>query len=263
MAKSSHRPTAHMAPPACPDIHQRSVGIVTNSVPPPVSLRDNWPQPTEEAILTAPLHMKLYYDVRNSGVPNYPSVRRQVPSDLVCDTWDEYLAGYHDEKITKFLRYGWPVEYVSPQPPVSTSHNHASATRNPASIKKFLDKELLKGALLGPFSQPPFEDWTQISPLMTRDKPDGTGKRVIIDLSFPKGHGVNDGILKTDTPSYQLPTPLDLADLILQSGQGCFLWKSDLSRAYRQLRIDPLDYPLLGIKFENEYYIDICLSFGC
>ena len=33
--------------------------------------------------------------------------------------------------------------------------------------------------------------------------------------------------------------------------------------AYRQLREDPLDYPLLGIKHNNAYYIDICPSFGC
>ena len=41
------------------------------------------------------------------------------------------------------------------------------------------------------------------------------------------------------------------------------MWKSDLSRVYRQLCIDPLDYPLLGIKYDNNYFVDICPSFGC
>lgn len=41
------------------------------------------------------------------------------------------------------------------------------------------------------------------------------------------------------------------------------MWKVDLERAYRQLRIDPLAYPLLGVRHGNKFYIDICPSFGC
>ena len=203
------------------------------------------PRPCKEAVRVAPLHMKLYFDVRNSGVPNHMAVKRRVPSDLNCDAWDKYLAGYHDQEITQFLRYGWPIAYVACQPPRPTLVNHASALRNPTAINAFITKELKMHALLGPFSALPFTEWTQVSPLMTRDKPDGSGKRVIIDLSFPDSNSVNDGIVKTDSPSYTLPTPLDLADLMSQAGRGAFMWKSDLSRAYRQLRIDPLDYPLL------------------
>ena len=205
--------------------------------------------------------MKLYYDVRNTGVPNH--VRKQVPSDLKCDVWDEYLHDYHDKDILQYLRYGWPVKYEADRPPRPTLHNHASARRNKAAIDAFITKELRLHALLGPFHDQPFSEWTQISPSMTRDKPDGSGKRVIIDLSFPEGESVNDGIQKMDTSSYSLPTPLDLAELMLRASRGAWLWKSDLSRAYRQLRIDPLDYPLLCIKHNDEYFVDLCPSFGC
>ena len=41
------------------------------------------------------------------------------------------------------------------------------------------------------------------------------------------------------------------------------MWKSDLERAYRQLRVDPLDYPLLAISHKGATCIDICPSFGC
>ena len=41
------------------------------------------------------------------------------------------------------------------------------------------------------------------------------------------------------------------------------MWKADLERAYRQLRCDPLDYPLMGIRHQGLYYTDICPSFGC
>ena len=227
----------------------------------------NWPLPSEEAFTVALYHMKLYYDVKMSSLPNYLSVRRQVPSDLNCDRWDDLLTDYHDSEICNFLRFGWPVTYTSPDLPTASHVNHASATRHGGAVDAFIRKELDKDALLGPFLQPHFRPWTQTSPLMTRDKPDSTGKGVIIDLSFPEGASVNDGIIKNfyqgKNSAYQLPTALDLADLLLEAGVGAFMWKSDLTRAYRQLRIDPLDYPLLAIKHRGLYYLDVCPSFGC
>ena len=38
--------------------------------------------------------------------------------------------------------------------------------------------------------------------------------------------------------------------------------KRDLSRAYRQLRVDPSDYRLLGFKWDNNLYFDIAPPFG-
>ena len=211
--------------------------------------------------------MKLYYDVRLSGLPNYMSVRRPVPSQIQCDAWGPYLEGYSDKVIIDFLRYGWPVSYTADNPPTSADVNHASATRHQAAVSAFISKELSKDAILGPFFAPPFEPWTQCSPLMTRDKPDGSGKRVIVDLWYPSGQSVNDGIRKNFTQgvdsSYSLPTAWDLAALMLSADRPAFMWKADLQRAYRQLRVDPLDYPLLGLSHDNLIYTDICPSFGC
>ena len=46
--------------------------------------------------------------------------------------------------------------------------------------------------------------------------------------------------------SLRLPGLDALHDIIRQKGQHCHLFKTDLSRAYHQLRIDPQDYHLLG-----------------
>ena len=35
------------------------------------------------------------------------------------------------------------------------------------------------------------------------------------------------------------------------------------SQAYRQQRVDPLDWPLLGVKVKGKIYFDLCPSFGC
>ena len=227
----------------------------------------HWPFPTEESRALAPFHMHLYSEVRATGLPNYMGTRRKIPSQLNCEKWDELLEEYEDRQICDFIKYGWPVSFTAPSLPISTPANHASALRHPEAIKRFIDKELHMQALLGPFPEDPFQPWTKVSPLMTRDKKEGSGKRVILDLSFPPGRSVNDGIIKNffqgDDFFYTLPTPLDLADHILKAGRGAYLWKADLQRAYRQLRIDPLDYPLLAIRHNNMTYIDVCPSFGC
>ena len=189
-----------------------------------------------------------------------------MPSQLNCDTWDKALADYANTDICNYLRYGWPVTYTTPKPLHSTPINHASALRHPKEIDAFLQKELKMHAILGPFSQTPFTPWTKVSPLMTRDKPSGHGKQVITDLSFPPGESVNNGISKNffqgKTFCYSLLAPLDLADAILKAGKGAFLWEADLERAYRELRIDPLNY-LLTIQHRGATYIDICPSFRC
>ena len=46
--------------------------------------------------------------------------------------------------------------------------------------------------------------------------------------------------------SLTYPTVHDITDRIIQLGPGCLLFKRDLKRAYRQLPVDPFDYPLLG-----------------
>ena len=69
--------------------------------------------------------------------------------------------------------------------------------------------------------------------------------------------------ISTDTQAtrckYTLPGIDDLLSEVRENGAGSYIWKSDMSRAYRQVRLDPL----MGIKHRKRYYIDICPSFGC
>lgn len=90
---------------------------------------------------------------------------------------------------------------------------------------------------------------------MTRPKKGSQTRRVIVDLSFPQGAPVNTAI---DTTAYlgkdifyTLPTITDLIAKLQVEGQGALIWKADLARAYRQLRADPVDAPLLCIQFDK------------
>ena len=212
-------------------------------------------------------HLDIYDLVRATGVPNYMGARIRIPSQINWDAWDALLYGYHDAEVADFLRFGWPGGYTAPTPPTPSDRNHPSAVMFPDQVQKFLDKEVDMGAMLGPFPSPPFYPWSQVSPLMSVEKKDTTSRRIIIDLSFPIGEGVNSGVPKNyfqgSHKHYSLPTVTDLANLVISAGPGSYLWKADLERAYCQLRCDPLDYPLMGITHAGAFFTDICPSFGC
>ena len=48
----------------------------------------------------------------------------------------------------------------------------------------------------------------------------------------------------------------------MQYGPGVLLYKVDLSRAYRQLRSDPLDWAFMAMEWEGKTYLDIAIPFG-
>ena len=66
-----------------------------------------------------------------------------------------------------------------------------------------------------------------------------------------------------DTP-YELNYPS--VDCITNSlrnlGPSAQIYKIDISRAFRQIKIDPGDIDLLGIKFQDKYFIDRSVAFG-
>lgn len=226
-----------------------------------------WPTPSQVAQRLAPDFCQVYETIRQTAQPNYTQARIQVNSGLVLDEWDKALVDYHDRRICEFLRFGWPIGYHKMLPPSSVEDNHPSATQHIDHVRKFIQTEIGHRALLGPFPEPPFQPWTRCSPVMTRPKKDSDQRRVIVDLSFPEGQAVNSGIDIHDyfgqDITYTLPSLGDLVTRLQLCGPGVLVWKADLARAYRQLRVDPLDTPLLGMKVDGMYYVDLCPPFGC
>ena len=100
---------------------------------------------------------------------------------------------------------------------------------------------------------------------MTREKPGAPHRRIIVDLSFPVAKSVNAGVNKDiylNTP-YQLTLPtIDvITNQVKKLGRGCYLYKVDISRAFRHVKLDPTDCDLLGLRHAG-YYVDTCLRFG-
>ena len=58
------------------------------------------------------------------------------------------------------------------------------------------------------------------------------------------------------------PTVDLLVEKINEIGPSALLYKIDLERAFRNLRIDPFDYPVLGLKWKNSIFVDLGLPSG-
>ena len=217
-------------------------------------------------VAKAPDISRTYEMVRRCAVPNYRGARVPLKSNLNIQAWRDSAHIHGDHQLPDLLEFGFPAGHVSLNQPVVGLTNHASALRNPGHVAAYLQKEKRLGAMSGPYTAEPFTEWFRNNPILTRPKRASTDLRVILDLSFPKGDSVNSGIPRgsLDGSSFKLrlPSPLDLASLILKKGPGCKLYKIDLSRAYRQLRGDPLDWPLMGVTWEGEHFVDLAVPFG-
>ena len=176
------------------------------------------------------------------------------------------MSDYNDNIITDYLKYGFPVGYAAQCIPVSSYVNHKGAYDYPRDIEIHIIKEIELNATIGPFYTSPFQSPIFISPLNTVPKKGSELRRVIMDMSFSPVFSVNDGIPTHSYLDYQFkvtyPKIDDLIALIWKFGPGCHLFKRDLARAYRQLVIDPVDYPLLGFSWRGELFFDVVPPFG-
>ena len=126
--------------------------------------------------------------------------------------------------------------------------------------------ELAPGSLLGPFTDKSTSD-THMNPIMSRPQKASSHRRIILELSYAQNNqSVNSGIPKCSLEGEyirtSLPTPQHLARELLLSGKNTYMYSMDLARAYRQLWIDPGDWPLMGICWKGQWYVDKTPAFG-
>ena len=223
------------------------------------------PVPSVEFTSVYPSMAQLYNHVIATNQPNHKQAQQTVDNKFDINKWRHHLTDYHDTELLGHLQYGFPIGYATKIAPQTDNLNHASTLANHQAVDDYIQTELTHKALAGPFTSPPFSPWFHVSPMMLRDKKGTDQKRVIVDLSWPLGRSVNanipfdhyEGVPATMT----LPTAVDFATAILHAPKTAYMYSLDLSRAYRQLSVDPQDWPLLGLR-RGSYYFDRALAFG-
>lgn len=210
--------------------------------------------------------LEIHDRVVLSGQHNFAECKIPIPSNFHIPFWEEQLVDYWDREVVEFIKYGFPVSFKGPVPPVRTVKNHKGATDFPQFMDKYIDKEVALSATMGPFEVSPLALPLFISPLNTVPKATPTERRTILDLSMPKGRSINDSIQKghylEEQYELQYPSLDSFLDLVRASGRGCCMFKRDLSRAYRQIPVCPLDWSLLGFSWREKLYFDRVLAMG-
>ena len=128
-------------------------------------------------------------------------------------------------------------------------------------IDAYLANEVGLGHVAGPFDAPPMQNLhvSSFGVIPKKGQPDKW--RLIVDLSSPHGHSVNDGI---DPESWHLQYIKmdDIIKMVSKFGPGALMAKFNIESAYQNIAIHPLDRHLLGLTWRNAYYIDLALPFG-
>lgn len=179
------------------------------------------------------------------------------------------LTSYNDKDVVQWLTFGWPLgrDNSFPQPQWALK-NHLPAIQQPQAVEKYLRKEIELGCTMGPFPFPPMGPGpVGCSAISTRCKKNSNEFRIIMDFSFPIGRSVNDQISSTHymgTPmKLEYPSVDQLAQETAKIGTSAMLWKKDLSRWFKQIKICWKDVPLQGFKWDNTWYFDTSLIMGC
>lgn len=137
----------------------------------------------------------------------------------------------------------------------------SSALAHPSVVDDYLQVELNHSRIAGPFPRSQCQS-VHISRFGVIPKGHQSNKwRLIVDLSHPSGHSVNDQIPKS-LCSLQYITVDNAIQMILKYGPQTLLSKVDIKSAFRLIPVHPADRHLLGMLWRNQIYIDGCLPFG-
>ena len=212
--------------------------------------------------------VRVHNIVKATGKYNFEEAKIQMPSTINFELLESICTNYWDYQLPYFLKFGFPLDFPHDceNRLVSTEESHASATKFPAHVSEYINTERAHKAIYGPYTEPPYGSATHVSPFMSREKPDSTNRRIIIDLSWPENASINHfttANMYLDTVfKLRYPTVDNITEELLRMGGTPHLYKIDLSRAFRQLRIDPRDFNLLTLKWDGAYFADTFCPFG-
>ena len=159
------------------------------------------------------------------------------------------------------LRHGFRLGFHHTLRLKSAKTNKPSARQHPSVIDDYLANEVSLLRVAGPFASPPLPN-LHVSGFGVIPKKGQPGKwRLIVDLSSPSGHIVNDGI-NLEEFSLQYIEVDQIICMASNYGSRALMAKFDVEAANRNIAVHPDDRFLLGMKWRGKYFVDLALPFG-
>ena len=207
-------------------------------------------------------------DCSDSTNPELPERLREVTTPMLSEVWKRELAEHPDRALVALvvqgIKEGFRVGFNTGRAELqSRGQNMLSASEHAEVVSSYLAEELKAGriALVGTHQEAK-DLGIHCSPFGVIPKKSKPGKfRLILNLSAPEGHSVNDGISK-DLASLSYVTIDEVADTVQKLGRGTLMAKMDIKQAYRNVPVHPDDRSLLGMLWKGQVYIDAALPFG-
>ena len=118
------------------------------------------------------LWLKIVNLVIELGCDNKDMCHIRVNHHWNFELLRQLLVDYHDKEIVELLQFGWPIERNDDIPLELGGINHKGATKFPAEIDRYIEKEINMGAMIGPFESIPFSRSVPVAilPLSSREK---------------------------------------------------------------------------------------------
>ena len=192
-----------------------------------------------------------------------------VCSPLNPGQWEVMLTKHPDRRFVDYLlngikdgfRIGFNRSESERDSLSSAKRNMHSVTDNAHIVSDYLEAEMSRGAVLGPFAPEDVPE-VHINRFGVIPKSHQPGRwRLIVDLSHPDGKSVNDGI-SSELCSLQYTRVDHVVRQLLQLGPGALMAKLDIKSAYRIVPVHPQDRFLLGMRWKDHIYVDRALPFG-
>ena len=214
----------------------------------PVAVARNNPLPSHSRGVSSPMSSVL------EGHAPYTPVN-------ICELEAE-LHNHPDASFVSYLinglRFGFKIGYHGPRTTL-TSANLRSAFESPTVVAEYLATECARGHTAGPFQEQPCHPFRSAGIGIIPKK--SGGHRLIVHLSAPDGMSINDGIHEEQF-SLQYITVDDVVAQVIKHGKDALMFKVDIKHAFRIVPVHPEDWPLLGMVWDGQYYVDKVLPFG-
>ena len=189
-----------------------------------------------------------------------------IVTPLNVEAWEHCLGVHPDQDFAAYiidgLRHGVRVGCDPESKLQPAKRNNPSADDHPEVVTAYIKKEVVAGRILGPFKPEDLEPPVQISRFGVIPKGHTPGKsRLILDLSFPDGASVNNGI-QPDHCSIKYLKIEEIAQALLHSGPYTQMAKIDILNAYCIIPVARATECCLACHGKGQYYVDTVLLFG-
>jgi hypothetical protein len=131
-----------------------------------------------------------------AGPPSTPQAH--ISGFLPLPAWDQFLQCHPDQRFAAFIRrgiqHGFRIGFNSAACSLrAAQRNHGSVSNQASQVDKYIAEEVSAGKLRRIYDPlPPGIHSSQIGLIPKKGRPNKF--RLIVDLSCPEGHSVNDGI---------------------------------------------------------------------